>query len=275
MFISSFLQGGLGNQMFQIAHAVSVADKLGVKACFNKKAYTPMQARQPSAYEDNIFKYVSFAEFEEVDCEIIEESMLSFLTEKDLAEIVKIKPILFHGYFQSQEYFSDRVDETFGLFDIENFISFQDLKSKLPEITESYSVAVHLRRGDYLSISSILPVIDISYIKEALSRIPNVQRVFIFSDDKEFAKSLDIPNSLCVEGFQDYEELALMSICPNNIISNSSFSWWSSFLNGSDNKRVFAPSLWLGPNATPFPRPIHRPEMEIIPVQYREGFLYV
>jgi hypothetical protein len=37
-----------------------------------------------------------------------------------------------------------------------------------------------------------------------------------------------------------------MSSCQNNILANSSFAWWSAYINKNNNK-VVAPSNWFGP----------------------------
>lgn len=41
-----------------------------------------------------------------------------------------------------------------------------------------------------------------------------------------------------------------MSLCNNNIISNSSFSWWGAWLNTNENKIVIGPKIWFGPAIT-------------------------
>ena len=74
-------------------------------------------------------------------------------------------------------------------------------------------------------------------------------RVFIFSDDIAWVQeNLKIPyptTYVSDPGIKDYEELVLMSMCPHNVIANSSFSWWGAWLNENPNKVVVAPSQWV------------------------------
>ena len=110
------------------------------------------------------------------------------------------------------------------------------------------TLSLHIRRGDYLKINHVLPIIDKSYIEYCVSQFQNYSKLLIFSDDKEWAKNnLNFENSIIVENLEDYEELWLMSLCDNNIMSNSTFSWWASYINKKNN-RVLCPSIWFGPS---------------------------
>mgnify|MGYP003353005778 CR=1 FL=1 len=44
----------------------------------------------------------------------------------------------------------------------------------------------------------------------------------------------------------DYEQLVIMSCCNHNIMANSSYSWWGSYLNEYKQKIVCFPSKWFG-----------------------------
>jgi hypothetical protein len=71
----------------------------------------------------------------------------------------------------------------------------------------------------------------------------------IFSDDIYWCKQNfpDLPEKFVfIDENKDYEELFLMSKCKNNIICNSTFSWWGAWLNKNDQKKVVAPAKWFG-----------------------------
>lgn len=248
--ITSSLQGGLGNQMFQISHTISESKKYGIKYKFKPEAYTPMQASQPSKYIENIYRNIDFSMTnEEYDSSLI-----------------------LNGYFQSLEYFKDYSEEIKELFSpSENFL--KKIYEIYPQLYFPKSLSIHIRRGDYLTISDILPVVDISYINSSLQELKDYDIGFVFSDDKHWAKdNFNNDKIIVVENLEDYEELWMMSLCKNNIISNSTFSWWGSFLNKNIDKKVIAPSLWTGPKG-PNMDEIYLDSFIKVPVFYSNGFL--
>ncbi len=85
--------------------------------------------------------------------------------------------------------------------------------------------------------------------------------------------NLNYEESTIVEGLEDYEELWSISFCQNNIMSNSSFSWWGSYLNKNNNKKVFVPSIWFGPNGEKNYQDIYEKEWIKINVNFKNGKL--
>jgi TFIIF-interacting CTD phosphatase-like protein len=68
---------------------------------------------------------------------------------------------------------------------------------------------------------------------------------FLFiSDDIEFVKQ-NYPNSYYSIFNDEMIDLILMSLCDHNIIANSTFSWWSAWLNKNNNKTVVGPKKWF------------------------------
>ena len=248
--ITSSLQGGLGNQMFQISHTISESKKYGVKYKFKPEAYTPMQANQPSKYIENIYRNIDFS-----------------MTNEEFNN-----SLILNGYFQGLKYFKDYSEEIKELFSpSEDFL--KKIYQIYPQLHSPKSLSIHVRRGDYLTISDILPAVDISYINSSLEILNGYDIGFIFSDDKHWAKeNFNNNNFIVVESLDDYEELWMMSLCKNNIISNSTFSWWGSFLNKNVDKKVIAPSLWTGPKG-PNMDDIYIESFTKVPVFYSNGFL--
>jgi hypothetical protein len=90
------------------------------------------------------------------------------------------------------------------------------------------------------------PVQPISYFEDAIGLIGDYENIFIFSDDIKWCKeNINFKNSIFVEGNTNIEDLWLMSLCTNNVISNSSFSWWSAYIN-NNSKKIIYPKNWFG-----------------------------
>ena len=108
--------------------------------------------------------------------------------------------------------------------------------------------SIHVRRGDYLTKPNIHPTQTINYYMDAVKLMSPNTLFLVFSDDIGWCKDnfKDFTNIVFIEGNSDYEDLLLMSLCDNNIICNSSFSWWAAWLNQNPNKKVVAPKLWFG-----------------------------
>jgi len=87
------------------------------------------------------------------------------------------------------------------------------------------------------------------YINQSKSIFP--EAVFlIFSDNQDdinwCKKNINGLRHYYSEGHDKYIDFTLMQLCDHNIISNSSFSWWSAWLNKNQDKIVVAPQKWFG-----------------------------
>lgn len=116
------------------------------------------------------------------------------------------------------------------------------------------SVAVHIRRGDYVSDSktnSLLGVLPQDYYIRAFAELTRILGTkplpIIFSDDPNWVRAsinLD-PNQVIVERGDTTTDFFKMSHCDHQIIANSTFSWWAAFLNQNSKKHVIAPAHWF------------------------------
>ena len=126
-----------------------------------------------------------------------------------------------------------------------SFISKDYLAEKYEFINNVRTTSIHVRRGDY--VNHWLHHIDLrNYYNFCFKQFENVH-YYICSDDIEWCKNnLLFDNILFVEGLDDIEDMWLMSLCKNNIIANSTFSWWGAWLNKNPDKKVISPNNWFG-----------------------------
>lgn len=227
--VSCRLVGRTGNQMFQIAATIGYS--------FTHK--TPYWIPKKSINENvwpAFFKHFPPEPEEHRKYFIYKEPEFSY------SDIPFKESIILDGYFQSEKYFAHCRPYILNAFQIPY--------SKL----EGF-VSVHVRRTDYVTqFSDKHPPVTIEYLKEAIQYFIDLgyRSFLVCSDDIKWCREHLMPMELrsivfsYSSGHAPIEDLAMMSCCEHNIISNSSFSWWSAWLNQNPEKKVIAPKLWFG-----------------------------
>jgi hypothetical protein len=77
-------------------------------------------------------------------------------------------------------------------------------------------------------------------------QIVDCDKFLIFSDDIDWCRCNFIGDQFTFSDEQDITSIIYtMSNCSDNIIANSSLSWWGAWLNSGVSKRVVAPKIWF------------------------------
>lgn len=239
--VTSTLQGGLGNYMFQIAAALGISirdDKeLRIDISDITVVHSPLEL-----YYKNIFRKINFGSVSEYDyLHHSHHSPIQFL------EIPKINGnIKLDGYYQNERYFNDCKNEILSLYEIDDDTQSY-LTKKYSDVLLNDTCSLHVRRGNYVNKQDFHPLQTISYYEKAVSIIGEDKFYLIFSDDINWCEEnlTFIKNKVFISENLDYQDMYLMSMCNNNIIANSSFSWWGAWLNKNKDKKVIYPSRWF------------------------------
>ena len=242
--IYSYLEGRLGNILFEIAAGASLAKKMNVpfKALTCYPDILPDNNTIPEyvkAYQKSILRKIDFLDENPKNPKVSEEP--SF----DYQPLPFEKDILLKGFFQSEKYFDEEyVRDLFGM-DAETAFYIQQ---KYGHLLKLNPVSVQLRRGDYLNIQYKHPVCQMSYYRKAMSAFAPDTFFIILSDDIDWCKKhFKGKQFFFVEEESPLIDLYLQSLCKHNIISNSSFGWWGAWLNTNPQKRVIYPTPWFSP----------------------------
>lgn len=237
--ISCNLVGGVGNMMFQIAagysHSLTVKENFVVSyPNMSQMIHTPF-----TGYEETIFRDITVG----VQDVTIGNLLRGYVEPAfHYMPIPELGNIILSGYYQSEKYFINHENEIRNLFSPTEKIK-KYLKNKYGDVSDYTSL--HVRRGDYLGLQTHHPLCTISYYNESMAIAKG--KILIFSDDLDWCKkTFQDPKFIFVKNNSDCQDLYLMSMCKNNIIANSSFSWWGAWLNNNKNKKVIAPKNWFG-----------------------------
>lgn len=265
------LTGGLGNEMFQYAagRAASLRAKTPLKFdvssyandkfgrhysldVFNIKATmaTPQEIRRLSPTENFLTQKSPRL------LRLLSNLAPSYVNEVFRAGLIPLSrnQLYLDGYWQNEKYFLDYADQIRQDFRLKPHPN-KKVIGYLKKILSCDSVAIHIRRGDYVSNTQVNKSVGVcgeKYYQRAMKFVAKIVRkpfFFIFSepDGLKWAKEslkFDFPFVL-VESDKDYEDLRMMSSCRHNIVANSSFSWWGAWLNTNYNHIIIAPEPWL------------------------------
>lgn len=268
------LDGGFGNQLFQYATARSIADRLGCELLLDTRTLGVQDGR---AYGLNSYP---------IRAQLAGPELLAALPSPRSSRIGRLKarmglampgvfalpvfwpesfaydarvtriskPVYMVGYWQSERYFG--WNRARLLQDLRPLDAVGDPAALKSRIAATDSVALHIRRGDYLSNASaaaIHGVCDHAYYVAAIAHLARQRKdmhLFVFSDDPQWVQqnfNFDAPVVLvnAAMGSTTQFDFEMMRHCRHHIISNSTYSWWAAWLAGHDSQIVVAPRHWF------------------------------
>lgn len=228
------LQGGLGNQIFQIAFALELKSRNIRTLCdihfYDSNMRFPRNLElNPKEFGINTVRYKNNKLF---------SMMNSLFQEIDSFNFDDLKYFnRFVGYYQ-------------------DFMILDKHKESIKNILNLYNpqhnkelVAIHIRQNDYKEINQDLAD---SYYKKSIDELLNSNKNFvfdIFTDDVNFVPNSKIFKNLNHVFYPDKKTKPLevfsdMCRYRHYIIANSSFSALAAYLSNSDQKVVVYPDPW-------------------------------
>jgi hypothetical protein len=246
--------GRMGNQMFQYATMLGVANKTGYTCGIPIKKN--LKIKEDGHFDVASNKWIPY-KFDLTDSfnisitdssDINNQKVYNETVHEYNENIFKIEDDTdLNGYFQTEKYFKHIEPIIRNEFKFKNEIVDECLKIKA---NYKNIVSIHFRRSDYIGLSNMFPLLELEYYQQAITLFDDkAYTFFIFSDDINWCKTIfgDEENIVYIESNNQFIDMCLMTMCEHNIIANSTFSWWGAWLNPNPNKRVIAPTKWFGP----------------------------
>lgn len=257
-----FLDGGLGNQMFQYAFA-NKEEQEGhkVTCCYGllekrkthngyelDRVFQGIKAKRMivATYMVRVLYYLIFI-YKLSFCKMILDVLSwDFIMTEEEMNASTSKNCFVLGYWQSWKIVHDP-----SIFEFRE----ETLSDKTREIKQGIdscnSISLHVRRGDYISPGNknlYGGICTTTYYERAIQYIcKHVQNpvFYVFSNDILWVQeNLKIPDAVYVthnQGADSWQDMYLMSKCKHHIIANSTFSWWGASLNSNKQKIVVCP----------------------------------
>ena len=257
--------GGLGNQLFQLAGGIEIAKVSGrpvklstdlldlpATAGTTKRYLGISELLRPAEVLDRNFvsgiTRLGFSRFGKSSTNLVEESL-----QEDVTKRVVNTTRYVQGYFQNWEIVERSWPELEKRF--QNSDSFSQTITNPVE----QRIAVHMRYGDYRTnhqARAFHGLTDPSYFVESISLAlekGEKPEVLILSDEPDHAfkelSAAGLDKELKIEFGNSKDQLgdlALMASSTTVVTSNSSFSWWGSWIASQrSGANVYMPTPWF------------------------------
>ena len=218
-------EGNLGNQLFQIASTIGIAEKNHQEYCFP------------------FWEYSEYFEFQFNECSSVEN--WTSVREKAFNYYdweVSNGNYDLNGWLQSENYFSSvNIKKVFQFkSDFEN-----KLLAKYHYLFARKTILVTVRRGDFVNNPNYFQLSYKFYLTALLHQFNNLQEynIIFTSDSISYCKKhfSFLPNVFFLENLKPIEQLCLGSKFDHYIISNSTFSWWMAWLGEKMETKIIRP----------------------------------
>jgi hypothetical protein len=271
--VISRIVGGIGNQLFcyaaarRLAYVNKIPLKLDIISGFKwdsqfKRKYLleafNINAEKADRWDSYLFpggrihrylsKKANLLKSFESRSYIIEQSSSQFDP-----RFMNIKPrgtLYLEGFWHSEKYFKDiedilRKDLTI-IAPLEGIV--QDEAERIIDKKESVCIGIRLFQEDYiLANHKVLPRDYYLRAAKKMNELLDHPHFFIFCNDQAWMNqqlNFPYPHTFITAKPEDeraHEDLWLMSLCNNFIISNSTYYWWGAWLSKNKQKIVMAP----------------------------------
>ena len=267
--ITCFLQGGLGNQLFQIFTTLVYGFKQNRKVVFTYSSILTSGMDRPTYWENFLISLQMFTNLNP-NFNLTNDDILNFpcyfengYPWQPFPTIGVDENIQLRGYFQTAKYFDDYRSTIFKMIRLTQQKNTIMDNYKEYFSGEKHTISMHFRLGDYKSKQQYHPIIGFEYYQNAIKHILSMRtkeyyRILYFCEAEDndiiYGHIQNLQNMYSNIEFikvddkiEDWKQMLIMSCCSDNIIPNSTFSWWGAYFNENTDKIVCYPCLWFGP----------------------------
>jgi len=189
-YVSCFLMGGLGNQLFQLFTTIAYSIKYKRKLLFPyaDKLYTG--TIRYTYWDTFLYTLKMYTKYDNKNS--FKTDMLNLFSKYkengfEYSEIPDLSPdkVFLHGYYQSYKYFEKEKNTIFSLIRLRKQQESILLEHPLFATYEN-KISMHFRLGDYKEIQNCHPLMPYEYYENALDVIINNNNENIISSEKKY-----------------------------------------------------------------------------------------